>query len=283
MVPDAQSDPRFASHPLVTGPPFLRFYAGVPLRIDGGAPLGTLCVIDRDPRVLASDQREALEALARQVVSQVRLRERTAALERSSAELTALEEMGEYLQSCRSLEESSRVISTYGARLFSRLPGFVAMTNPVGRLVESFAAWGGAAPAPFALDECWALRRGRRYEVAPGRPSIVCAHVGDHGSGAHVCVPMMAHGETLGVVHLSRSSPRAITAGELQLATATAERLSLALGNIRLRATLRERDSLLPSAPAPSVAERPPSVRAPILPAVSAALSAAARRVPPTN
>jgi diguanylate cyclase (GGDEF)-like protein/PAS domain S-box-containing protein len=49
VVPDARLDPRFAASPLVTGEPFARFYAGVPLRVDGHA-IGTLCVIDRVPR-----------------------------------------------------------------------------------------------------------------------------------------------------------------------------------------------------------------------------------------
>jgi len=50
LVEDAFLDARFADNPLVVGPPFVRFYAGVPLRGPGNAPLGTLCVVDRLPR-----------------------------------------------------------------------------------------------------------------------------------------------------------------------------------------------------------------------------------------
>jgi diguanylate cyclase len=49
-VADARTDPRFADHPMVTGEPGIRFYAGAPLSLPGGMRVGTLCVIDRAPR-----------------------------------------------------------------------------------------------------------------------------------------------------------------------------------------------------------------------------------------
>ncbi len=79
IVPDATADPRFADNPLVTGPPHIRAYAGVPLFVPEGQPLGTLCVIDTQPRAFTETQVEQLQRLAHQVtsqmVSQVRLRE----------------------------------------------------------------------------------------------------------------------------------------------------------------------------------------------------------------
>lgn len=62
-VPDTTLDPRFADSPVVTGPPGVRFYAGVPLRIDG-RHVGALCVADFQPRALSALQREALGHLA---------------------------------------------------------------------------------------------------------------------------------------------------------------------------------------------------------------------------
>ena len=72
VVPDAQADERFASDPLVTGDPGIRFYAGAPLINKDGEALGSLCVIDRVPRRLTLEQQSALQALARQVVSQIK-------------------------------------------------------------------------------------------------------------------------------------------------------------------------------------------------------------------
>jgi PAS domain S-box-containing protein len=73
-VPNATEDERFRDNPLVTGEPDIRFYAGTPLVTGAGLSLGTLCVIDRTPRHLTPQQREALATLGRQVVRQLDLR-----------------------------------------------------------------------------------------------------------------------------------------------------------------------------------------------------------------
>jgi GAF domain-containing protein len=65
VVTDAAQDDRFADNPLVTGPPHIRFYAGVPLLVDDRHAVGTLCVIDSKPRVLDERMRDALTRLAR--------------------------------------------------------------------------------------------------------------------------------------------------------------------------------------------------------------------------
>lgn len=80
-VRDTQADERFKDNPLVTGAPFIRFYAGVPLRGSTGHALGTLCVIDDRPKALEARQRATLERLARQVVQNLELRKRTTELE----------------------------------------------------------------------------------------------------------------------------------------------------------------------------------------------------------
>ena len=67
VVPDASKDERFHDNPLVVGAPFIRFYAGAPLRLSGGHAVGTLCLIDSRPRALAVEEREHLAVLAHMV------------------------------------------------------------------------------------------------------------------------------------------------------------------------------------------------------------------------
>ncbi|MEA2433672.1 MAG: hypothetical protein QOG54_1129 [Actinomycetota bacterium] len=74
VIPDATSDPRFANNPLVTGEPGIRFYAGAPLRTTGGFNLGTLCIIDTEPRTIDRDQQRMLMDLAALVVDELELR-----------------------------------------------------------------------------------------------------------------------------------------------------------------------------------------------------------------
>jgi len=64
VVEDAITDERFRDNPLVTSEPHIRFYAGVPLRDKSGQPLGTLCVIDREPRRLRAAEVQGLLDLA---------------------------------------------------------------------------------------------------------------------------------------------------------------------------------------------------------------------------
>ena len=64
VVEDAVEDERFARNPLVTGPPDMRFYAGAPITLSGGERIGTLCIIDREPRTLDDTQLAVLRDLA---------------------------------------------------------------------------------------------------------------------------------------------------------------------------------------------------------------------------
>ena len=90
IVEDARNDPRFAQNPLVRGEPHIRFYAGAPLITPEGHGLGSLCVIDREPRQLQNHQTQALAILARTVMVLLELRRANTQLAEAQATIQKL-------------------------------------------------------------------------------------------------------------------------------------------------------------------------------------------------
>jgi len=88
IVPDTLQDERFRDNPLVVSEPNIRFYAGAPLITDEGHALGTLCVVDRTPREITSDQTDALKALSRLVLAQLEFRRNLTLLKEALADRT---------------------------------------------------------------------------------------------------------------------------------------------------------------------------------------------------
>ncbi|WP_250003264.1 GAF domain-containing sensor histidine kinase [Actinoplanes sp. M2I2] len=135
VVPDATKDQRFADNPLVTGPLGIRFYAGAPLVTTDGFALGTLCVVDDQPRRLDIEQLQALRALARQVTSQMELRRHAVALANTTARLQELERRKDDLAGLLGgdLRAPLRLISAYVEQLGRTGSHDAAMADLVGR------------------------------------------------------------------------------------------------------------------------------------------------------
>ncbi len=143
-VPDALADPRFADNPLVATAPDIRFYAGAPLRMGDGAHVGTLCVIDRVPRQLNAQQREALRLLSIAVVQALESRRMARAFMASEARF-------------RTLSEAS--------------PLGVFATDATGACTYTNACW----QAIFGLSEAEAQRDGWSRTLHPDDKAAVLA------------------------------------------------------------------------------------------------------------
>jgi diguanylate cyclase (GGDEF)-like protein/PAS domain S-box-containing protein len=172
-------------------------------------------------------------------------------LELRNMQITLLNEMSGLLQCAESTEEAFVVIRQSVHKLFADAEaGAVFIYKPSGNALELTASWGeGRLGEPaFARDACWSLRLGKPHWSESPNGGIVCAHIDRSVDAVYLCVPMVAQGETLGVLHLRYDVDGAGTSGvdqkaresQKRLAVAAASQIAVSLANLRLRETLRE-------------------------------------------
>jgi diguanylate cyclase (GGDEF)-like protein/PAS domain S-box-containing protein len=184
-------------------------------------------------RLIESELQQAHDDLQRSVLE----------LERRNQEMRLVSEMVELLESCRNLDEANSVISRRLPLLLRGTRGVLYMITPSRNLLESVSYWGELNDEFDKLldpDDCWALRRNKPHGMASEESDLVCKHVELQNGKAYLCLPMVAHGELMGLLHIRYSEAhegaRNIIA---QSALAAAEQLSLILANLRLRETLK--------------------------------------------
>ena len=175
----------------------------------------------------------------------------TTALQESemlAGESRELSELGDALQSCQTVDEAYKMCEKVLSGILGLRPGALFIINSSRDLVESTATWNNCSTTEpvFHLDDCWSLRRGKPYGGA-GSP-LPCAHVHMPDATNYLCVPLAPQGETLGVLYVEDDtsylapSLQAVRFEQVALkrrAVAVAERVSLALANLKLREILR--------------------------------------------
>jgi diguanylate cyclase (GGDEF)-like protein len=167
---------------------------------------------------------------------------------RQSAELSNLADL---FQFCQTVEEACKMSEKTLPPLFEAQAGALCFTNGSRNLVEAAAIWNGCATTQpvFQPSDCWALRLGKPYASADSGSPLRCAHVSPSYTGDYFCVPLAAQGETLGVLYTEDELNTCLLSSELDAierkrrerrAIAVAERISLAMANIKLRQILRD-------------------------------------------
>jgi diguanylate cyclase (GGDEF)-like protein/PAS domain S-box-containing protein len=162
-------------------------------------------------------------------------------LRKRSERATMLAKMGELLQSCQSLEEVFAASLGFAPKIFPTARGAVALLNASRNLTEVIGSWTDCQlPAmDFEPNSCWALRTGHPHLVLAGDSTAPCAHAAGV-KNTYLCIPILAQGETLGILHLQATDEAPeLSATELSFKTTFAGQVGLSIANIKLRQALR--------------------------------------------
>jgi diguanylate cyclase (GGDEF)-like protein len=176
-----------------------------------------------------------------------RLKNSMGELESRNWEAGTLGEMADLLQSCFTLEEASGVIASSAQKLFHGFSGALLVFSASRNVLEATTTWGPSSPAErvFSPNDCWALRRGRLHHSAGDNGAVRCSHFGADSRLPSLCTPLMAHGETLGILSLvtepngSEGPQTSISEFNAKLAVSVAEQAALSFANLKLREKLR--------------------------------------------
>ena len=158
-----------------------------------------------------------------------------------SERATLLAKMGELLQSCVTPEEVFAAALGFAPRIFPAARGAMALLNASRRLTEVIGSWKDCALTvmEFETTACWALRTGHTHLVLAGDSTAPCAHAAGVNQ-TYLCIPIVAQGETLGIVHFQATDETPeLDASEISFKTTFAAQVGLSIANIRLREALR--------------------------------------------
>jgi diguanylate cyclase (GGDEF)-like protein/PAS domain S-box-containing protein len=210
---------------------------GVPLLVDGKVQGAYLIYEDVSEQIKASEaQRQHAESLDKLVKE----------LELHAREMTFLNEMGALLECSGTVEEACSIVANSMQRLFPAAgSGALYLFKSSRNLLELMVRWGntGVSEATFVPEACWSLRRGQPYWNEHPSTGITCKHLQLRTVANSICVPMVAHGNTVGMLHFEFENLALTESGRSsiqQLAITTASQIALSLANLQLRESLRE-------------------------------------------
>jgi len=216
---------------------------GVPLTVNGEIRGAYLIYEDVSEQIRAGEAQRRHAELLDRLVKELELR---------TKQMTSLNEMGSLLVCSGTVKEACAVVADSLQRLFPDAPsGALYLFRSSRDLIEAAVRWGKKdvlAPT-FPPDACWSLRRGQPHWTGHLGSGIACQHLTQSSTSECLCVPMVAQGNTVGVLHLEfesaaelqRDSGReSFRESRQQLAVSAASQIALSLASLQLRETLRE-------------------------------------------
>lgn len=180
---------------------------------------------------------------------EVRVAQRTAELEERNRKLALLAEMADFLQACATAPEAYGVVAHTAEQLFPQSGGAIFIVSVGGDELQAVASWGDFALSAnervFPTAECWAMRRGCVHKVDALCSAPPCRHSSSSPlpSGS-LCAPIIAQGESLGVLHVRgnpsppESAEDAVALTEWVIAPLV-EHIAQVLANLKLREALQ--------------------------------------------
>jgi diguanylate cyclase (GGDEF)-like protein len=164
-------------------------------------------------------------------------------ISKSTREIELLRQLANTLAACTSIEEARLVVKDITPRIIGNINGCVSIMRESRNLLEVEIDWGEVWPAATAFppSDCWALRKGKYHLSREKNHNLSCTHMGELSTEhTTMCIPLIAHGNTVGVFHLCfANSETNISIETRALAFTLAEHLGLALANLRLQEKLR--------------------------------------------
>jgi diguanylate cyclase (GGDEF)-like protein/PAS domain S-box-containing protein len=216
---------------------------GVPLLLNGEVRGAYLIYEDISEQIRAQEaQRQHAESLD-QLVKELDLR---------TKQMSLLNEMGSLLECSGTVKEAAAVVAASVQRLFPEaLAGGLFVFKSSRNLIEEVIRWGeaGISEAAFRPDACWSLRRGQPHWSKHPGSGVTCQHLARSENAECLCLPMVAQGNTIGVLYLEFESPAQPGCGSgienqrdsyQRLAVSAGSQIAMSLASQQLREGLRE-------------------------------------------
>ncbi len=157
-------------------------------------------------------------------------------------EIELMHRLANMLAACNNMVEAQQIVSDILPRILGNVNGSVSLMRASRNQLITQLDWGETWPgsASFAPEECWSLRKGRAHQSNDDFHSLTCGHMHEMDNNQTLCIPLTAHGNTIGIMHLY------FGVGDIkidpiieQLAFSVSEHLGLALANLSLQEKLR--------------------------------------------
>ncbi|MGR3594738.1 MAG: sensor domain-containing diguanylate cyclase [Limimaricola soesokkakensis] len=194
----------------------------------------TTVVIRRAGRIQVAAMRERAEDEREMMQDQMRL----------TREVQLLGELNEWLQSSRSLDELFQMVGRFMTHILPHCEGSIYVYSNSRDVLVGATSWNGGHHCDhIRAEDCWGLRRGRTYSYGAAEVDFPCGHTETQDTRPAYCFPVLAHGETIGLLHL-KARPKTNLLdfrASQKRAQMCAEQISLAIANVQMRDQLHDR------------------------------------------